>query len=71
MSAAGHPRTAEPTGPVARGLLPLTAEFAPDGHLRIGGLDVVELADEHGTPLFLYDEAHLRGKLPRRAGRVG
>ncbi|MGH9151034.1 MAG: diaminopimelate decarboxylase family protein, partial [Acidimicrobiales bacterium] len=26
----------------------------------MGGVDVVDLADEHGTPLFVYDEEHLR-----------
>lgn len=47
-------------GPVSRGLLPLTAQVRPDGHLEVGGVDVLDLADEHGTPLFVYDEAHLR-----------
>ena len=30
------------------------------GRLSIGGLDVLDLAAEHGTPLFVYDEEHLR-----------
>lgn len=47
-------------GPVPLSLLPDTAEIAPDGHLVIGGCDVPELAAEYGTPLFVYDEAHLR-----------
>jgi diaminopimelate decarboxylase len=33
------------------------------GHLIIGGCDAVELAAEFGTPLYLYDEATLRGKI--------
>jgi len=48
--------------PLPRHLLPDTAEVGPDGHLRIGGCDVLELAAEHGTPLFVYDEAHLRAR---------
>jgi diaminopimelate decarboxylase len=31
-----------------------------DGRLRVGGVDVVDLADRFGTPLFVYDEVHLR-----------
>jgi diaminopimelate decarboxylase len=33
-----------------------------DGQLLIAGLDVADLAAEHGTPLFIYDEAHLRAR---------
>ena len=41
-------------------LLPDTAEVAADGALSIGGVPVAELAALHGTPLFVYDEVHLR-----------
>ncbi|MBV8463268.1 MAG: diaminopimelate decarboxylase [Acidimicrobiales bacterium] len=47
---------------VERGLLPLTAATDPRGRLSIGGVDLVDLADEYGTPLFVYDEAHLRAR---------
>jgi diaminopimelate decarboxylase len=47
-------------GPVGADLLPITADIAEDGHLRVGGVDLVALADEMGTPLFVYDEVHLR-----------
>lgn len=43
-------------------LLPLTAEVNDRGHLIIGGCDTVELADEFGTPLYLFDEFGLRSK---------
>jgi diaminopimelate decarboxylase len=46
--------------PVARHLLPSTARIADDGRLSIGGVDLLSLAEEYGTPLFVYDEAHLR-----------
>ena len=42
-------------------LFPLTAGVTPGGHLSIGGLDTVDLAAELGTPLYIYDEATLRG----------
>ncbi|MCB1246213.1 MAG: diaminopimelate decarboxylase, partial [Acidimicrobiia bacterium] len=44
---------------VPRSLLPDTADIGPDGHLSIGGRDVVELVAEFGSPLFIYDEQHL------------
>lgn len=43
-------------------LLPDTAEVGADGRLRIGGCDLIDLAAEFGTPLFVYDEAHLRAR---------
>ena len=43
-------------------LLPDTASVDPDGGLRIGGCDLQALAAEFGTPLFVYDEAHLRSR---------
>ena len=49
-------------GPLQRDLLPDTAEVAADGHLRVGGVDLVDLAEQFGTPLFVYDEAHLRAR---------
>ena len=49
-----------PTGPVDRSLLPRTARIDNDGCLSIGGCDLIELVAAHGTPLFVYDEAHLR-----------
>jgi diaminopimelate decarboxylase len=45
-----------------RNLLPDTAEISADGRLSVGGCDVLELAAEHGTPLFVYDEQHLRNR---------
>jgi diaminopimelate decarboxylase len=43
-------------------LFPLTAEVSKQGHLFIGGCDVVDLAEEFGTPLYLFDESTLRHK---------
>jgi diaminopimelate decarboxylase len=47
---------------VARHLLPQTSAVDPSGRLQVGGLDLLDLADEFGTPLFVYDEAHLRSR---------
>jgi diaminopimelate decarboxylase len=49
-------------GPISPVLLPLTAEVGPSGGLAVGGVDLVELAAQYGTPLFVYDEAHLRAR---------
>jgi len=37
-----------------------TQQIGDDGHLKVGGCDVVELAREFGTPLYVMDEVHLR-----------
>ncbi len=50
------------TGPLPLSLLPDTAELGPDGALAIGGVDVLALAADHGTPLFVYDEEHIRAR---------
>ncbi len=54
--------TPDPSGPVEPQLLPMTAEVGSDGRLQVGGVGLVDLADEHGTPLFVYDEEHLRSR---------
>ena len=38
------------------------AAVAADGSLSIAGCDVLDLAEEFGTPLFIYDEDHLRAR---------
>ena len=43
-------------------LFPLTAEASEKGRLVIGGCDTVALAEEFGTPLYVFDEATLRRK---------
>jgi hypothetical protein len=48
--------------PVPLNLLPDTAEVALDGRLLIGGVDILAVVEHLGTPLFIYDEAHLRAR---------
>ncbi len=50
------------TGAIPRHLLPDTATISPAGRLSVGGVDITELAAEFGTPLFVYDEDHLRAR---------
>ncbi len=44
------------------GLLPESAEVGAQGQLLVGGCDLADLAEEFGTPLFVYDEAQLRAR---------
>ncbi|NIR35516.1 MAG: diaminopimelate decarboxylase, partial [Actinobacteria bacterium] len=48
-------------GPIPRYLLPDNSAI-DGGRLSIGGCDVLELVEEFGTPLFVYDEGHLRAR---------
>jgi len=48
------------TGALPWSLLPDNAELGPDGRLRVGGCDLVDLAAAFGTPVFVYDEQHMR-----------
>src|SRR5688572_5111364 len=58
-------------GPLPRHLLPDTARIDAAGRLSIGGVDVLELAVEHGTPLFVYDEDHLRRRCREAVAAFG
>ncbi|MCP3992946.1 MAG: diaminopimelate decarboxylase [Actinomycetia bacterium] len=48
--------------PIPWSLLPDNASVGPTGQLLIGGCDTLDLAYEFGTPLFIYDEEHLRAR---------
>src|SRR5579863_8975228 len=47
-------------GPISLTLLPDSAQIGGDGRLAIAGVDIVGLATEYGTPVFIYDEDHIR-----------
>ncbi|MDP9453209.1 MAG: diaminopimelate decarboxylase [Actinomycetota bacterium] len=57
--------------PIPLELLPLTAEVGAGGRLQVGGCDVVDLAAELGTPLFVYDEDHLRSRCREAVAAFG
>jgi diaminopimelate decarboxylase len=59
------------SAPIGRHLLPLTAAVDDAGHLVVGGVDIVELAEEIGTPFLAYDEAHLRAVCREVVGAFG
>jgi diaminopimelate decarboxylase len=50
------------TAPVSRVLLPDNSTVDGAGRLSIARVDVLDLAEEWGTPLFVYDEDHLRAR---------
>ena len=49
-------------GPILRALLPDTSAVNADGHLSVGGVDLLQLAEDVGTPVFVYDEDHTRAR---------
>ena len=49
-------------GAIMRELLPDNADTSSEERTLVGGCDLVELANEFGTPLFVYDENHLRSR---------
>lgn len=62
MPQSGTPQPDDPSGPIPMRLLPDTSEIAQDGRMAVGGCDLAQLAEKFGTPLFVYDEAHLRAR---------
>ncbi len=58
-------------GPISRHLLPDSAAVGPNGDLYVGGISLLELAAEYGTPLFVYDEDHLRARCREAVAAFG
>jgi diaminopimelate decarboxylase len=58
------------SGPLPQQLLPMTAKVVGD-RLEVGGCDVLDLAERHGTPLFVYDEVHLRERAREAVAAFG
>ena len=50
------------TGLRLQSILPESAGVSPAGHLTLGGCDAVALAQEYGTPLYVFDELTLRSQ---------
>ncbi len=48
--------------PLEQALLSDHATVGDNGRLSIGGCDLLDVAHEFGTPLFVYDEEHLRAR---------
>jgi diaminopimelate decarboxylase len=57
--------------PLPWGLLPESAGIGDDGWLSVGGCSTKDLAEEFGTPLFVYDEEHLRTRCREAVATFG
>jgi diaminopimelate decarboxylase len=60
-----------PVSAIPMGLLPDTAAVADDGSLTVGGCSLTDLAATYGTPLFVYDEQHLRDRCREAVAAFG
>jgi diaminopimelate decarboxylase len=47
---------------VGAAVLPIGSRLNERGHLEVGGCDLVEVAEEHGTPAYVYAEDDLRAR---------
>lgn len=56
--------------PLQRNLLPDNSEVV-GGRLQVGGCDLIDLAGQFGTPLFVYDEDHLRDRCREAVAAFG
>jgi diaminopimelate decarboxylase len=57
--------------PIPLDLLPDSATVEADGSLSIGGCSISELAEQYGTPLFVYDEEHIRARCREAVAAFG
>ncbi len=57
--------------PLPTNLLPDNASIDPDGSLQIAGCDVAAIAEQFGTPVFIYDEEHLRARCAEAVAAFG
>ncbi len=70
MSAADLPEV-RGIGPIDLALLPSSTSISADGRMSVGGCDLAELAERFGTPLFVYDEDHLRARCREYVDQFG
>jgi diaminopimelate decarboxylase len=52
-------------------LFPITYRVNSRGRMEVGGCDLVELAAEHGTPLYIYDEDTVRQRSAEFVSAMG
>ncbi len=52
-------------------LLSDNARVEADGSLSVGGCRIDDVAAEFGTPVFVYDEAHLRARCQEAVAAFG
>ena len=56
---------------IAKHLLPDTAVIGADGVMSIGGCSLIDVAKQFGTPVFVYDEEHLRARCHEAVAAFG
>ena len=56
---------------IAKHLLPDNAAVGTNGELSIGGCLLTDVAAEFGTPVFVYDEEHLRARCREAVAAFG
>jgi diaminopimelate decarboxylase len=56
---------------IARRLLSDNTAVGPDGMLSVGGCSIADVAAEYGTPVFIYDEAHLKSRCDEAVAAFG
>jgi diaminopimelate decarboxylase len=52
-------------------LFPVTYRVNAAGHMDVGGCDLIDLARQHGTPLYIYDEATIRQRASEYVAAMG
>ncbi|MQA08125.1 MAG: diaminopimelate decarboxylase [Pseudonocardiaceae bacterium] len=70
-TAGTRPSTPEDLDRLHERVWPRSADRGADGAVRIAGVDVRELAETYGTPLFVVDEADFRARCAEHARAFG
>ncbi|NUS65231.1 MAG: diaminopimelate decarboxylase [Saccharothrix sp.] len=70
-TAGNRPSSAQALDALHPRVWPRNAERGDDGVARFAGVDVRQLAQEHGTPLFVMDEADFRARCREHAEAFG
>lgn len=65
------PSTADDLDRLHAGVWPRNASRGPDGIVRLAGVDVRELAETYGTPLFVVDEDDFKSRCAEHARAFG
>jgi diaminopimelate decarboxylase len=70
-TAAPRPSDAAELDELAPSVWPRSSERGADGVVRVAGVDVRDLAEQYGTPLFVLDEADFRSRAAEFAAAFG
>ncbi|AHI00988.1 diaminopimelate decarboxylase [Kutzneria viridogrisea] len=70
-TAGARPSTSDDLAQLHPGVWPRNAARRADGVVELGGVDVRELAEQYGTPLFVVDEDDFRSRCAEHAAAFG